>query len=272
MQIKNLIIIAYLLKCLLLLPLNSENNSHFDINKIAFGGTYNNYELNSKDIFNTINSLSPDMFIWLGHTSDIDSTKWLGVSSSYNKSEMIRRYNNTYNSKNYKQLREKIPVLGIWDNNDFKYNNKEGILSNKEELKEAYLNFLDEPQNSKRRKEGDPINSSYSFGKGFKTFKVILPDLKFEKSAESVMSEKQWEWLDNEFLSNETFTFIGTDIQFLPFDRNAFYDAWSSKDRERLVNLIHKHKKSGVIFISSDIYCGQLLRTFCVHPSKLYYK
>ena len=254
------------------LPLNMGDNSNLEINKISFGSCYNYFGPKRMDVFSTINSLNPDMFIWLGdvvYLDDIDYKLFSGIEPTFNKTDSERRFNETFNNPDYKILREKVPVLGIWDDHDFQYNNAEGDATNKEETKDLFLNFLEENNNSIRREKENSIEASYSFGTGFKTFKVILPDLRFHKNKDSLISEEQWDWLDNELKSDETFTIIGSGIQFLPFDRNIWLEVWSPEDRERFVNLLHKNKKSGVVIISGDIHCGQLMSTYCIHPSKL---
>jgi len=68
--------------------------------------------------------------------------------------------------------------------------------------------------------------------------------------------------------SNETFTFIGSGTQILPFDR-FLTEAWYQYSRQRLFDLIGKYKKSGVIFLSGDIHSAEILRTPCVLPGLL---
>ena len=272
MKIICLIIFSFAFNTFGFLPLKMGNNSNMIINKFAFGSCYNFFGPKRMDIFKTINNNNPDMFVWLGdvtYLDDINLNLILGMSPIFNKQESERRFNETKNNNFYRVLREKVPVIGIWDDHDFEYNNAQGDASNKEITKQLFLNFLDESNDSLRRVEGNSIDASYSFGTGFKTFKIILPDLRINKNKSSLMSDSQWDWLDNELKSNETFTIIGSGIQFLPFDRNIWLEVWSPKDRERFVNLLHKNKKSGVLLISGDIHCGQLMKTYCIYPSKI---
>jgi alkaline phosphatase D len=274
MRLKQFLSVLLLIDIVRLFPLNIGDNSKLEISKIGFGSCYNYFGPKRMDIFNTINSLNPDMFIWLGdvtYLDDINLDIIIGKEPIFNKTESERRFNETFDNPGYTILREKVPVIGIWDDHDFQYNNAQGDASNKEDTKELFLNFLEENKNSIRRVKDNTIQASYSFGTGHKSFKVILPDLRFYKTKESLMTVSQWEWLENELKSDETFTIIGSGIQFLPFDRNIWLEVWSPKDREIFVNLLHKLKKSGVVFISGDIHCGQLMRTYCVHPSKYLY-
>jgi hypothetical protein len=65
--------------------------------------------------------------------------------------------------------------------------------------------------------------------------------------------------------SNETFIFVGSGTQILPFNR-ILSESWYGSSRKRLFNLISKHRKSGVILLSGDIHCAQVLKTFCTLP------
>jgi alkaline phosphatase D len=51
--------------------------------------------------------------------------------------------------------------------------------ANKDEAKEIYFDFIDEPENSPRRREGDGIYGSYFIGEN-KRVKLILLDLRYE--------------------------------------------------------------------------------------------
>jgi alkaline phosphatase D len=132
------------------------------------------------------------------------------------------------------------------------------------------LNFLDEPQNSIRRKIGRGIYETYTFGdkSTHRTVRVILLDVRYHKtglfeSNRDILGEEQWLWLENILKhNNETFTFISSGSQILPFDRLAT-ECWLPESRERLFSLIAKLKKSGVILLTGDIHNAQVLRTPC---------
>lgn len=81
-----------------------------------------------------------------------------------------------------------------------------------------------------------------------------------------MLGEEQWQWLEETLKkANETFIFIGSGTQILPFNRLAT-EAWYGTSRDRLFDLIGKVKKNGIILLSGDIHCAEILKTFCVHP------
>jgi hypothetical protein len=144
----------------------------------------------------------------------------------------------------------------------------------KEKIKKHYLDFLDEPLNSSRRKEGDGIYTTYSFGdpKTHKTVRFILLDVRYDKDSlyldenPDMLGSKQWLWLEETLKNaNETFIFIASGTQILPFNR-LVTESWYPLSRERLFNLIGKYKKSGVVILSGDIHMAEILKTFCTMP------
>jgi hypothetical protein len=170
-------------------------------------------------------------------------------------------------------LHKKIPTVGVWDDHDFAMNDGNGYFSHKEISKKLFLDYMDEPVDSDRRTLGKGIYTTYSFGNGYKTVRLILLDVRFNKTSymydwekSDIIGEEQWTWLEEVLNSNdETFTFISTGIQVLPFNR-IMTESWYYNSRKRLFDLIARTKKSGVVILSGDIHCAQLLKTFCTLP------
>lgn len=55
------------------------------------------------------------------------------------------------NDQCYKDFREKIPIIGVWDDHDYNINNGDINNPNKFWMQELFLDFLDEPKDSIRR-------------------------------------------------------------------------------------------------------------------------
>lgn len=243
------------------------------ISKFSFGSCFMGFNMVRTDIFESINKYDPELFVWLGdatYIDDLDLNLFLGFKPVFNREYSQMKFNLTYHENFYSILRKNKPVIGVWDDHDYEYNNGKGDSKNKEITKQLYLDFLDVPIDSNRRELGRPLYSSHSFGTGNKSFKVILLDLRWDLTSEKMMEEDQWRWLEKELNSDETFLFIGSGIQYLPFDRMLFVEKWKPACRKRLIDLIGKTKRSGVIILSGDVHFAQFQRTTCIHPSKLY--
>ncbi len=135
------------------------------------------------------------------------------------------------------------------------------------------MNFIDEPRYSERRILERGIYTTYSFGdpSSHKTVRIILLDVRFNKSSAffdtdaDVLGHDQWKWLEDIILtSNETFTFIASGTEILPFDR-MLTESWYGYSRKRLFDLLGALRKPGVILLSGDVHHGHVLKTFCVH-------
>lgn len=250
-----------------------QGTNNLTVNNFAFGSCYNTFMKEKRmDMFKTISSKQPDLFVWLGDVTYLDDFNYkllLRIAPEYSFTKAKFRYDEAYYNEYYKAFREVTPIIGIWDDHDYQHDNAIGSASDKDLTRNLFLDFLDVPPNSQRRLAGKGIYSSYSFGSGYKSFKIILPDLRYDKTVNQMMGEDQWEWLEKELDSKETFVFIGSGIQFIPVNRCFGYNVqefWYIKDRDRLVSLIGKMKRSGVIILSGDVHYGQILKTKCIHP------
>lgn len=147
----------------------------------------------------------------------------------------------------------------------------------KDQIKELYLDFLDEPEHSERRVPNRGIYTSYSFGVSHKTVRIILLDVRYHKQSyfydtdPDVLGEEQWIWLENTLKeNNETFTFIVSGTQVLPFSW-ILSETWFTKSRNKLFDILGKEKKSGVVLLSGDIHSAQILKTFCILPGNMWF-
>ena len=257
--------------------IKNSNQKTNDITNFAIGSCYGHWTIRREDIFKTILKLDPEMFVWTGDVAYVDNIvisviNQFIATDEFDKEFALQQYSKTYNNEYYKIFREKKPVVGIWDDHDYGLNNSNKYFKYKETTKKIFLDFVEEPKNSIRRTPDKPIYASYSFGSGYKTFKIILLDVRYSKTNENdenadMLGEDQWKWFENELkIGDETFTFIvsGTNIlapRIIP-------EVWFMPSRRRLFDLIGKYKKSGVILSSGDVHFGEIMKTFCIHPSK----
>lgn len=176
----------------------------------------------------------------------------------------------------YKRLWESIPTFGVWDDHDYALNDGNGHFKHKEKAKKLFLDFIDEPLDSERRQLGKGIYTTYVFGDpaSHKTVRFILLDVRYNKSSlvfdenADILGEEQWQWFEDVLKnSDETFTFIVSGTQVLPFNR-LNTETWYGSSRQRLFDLIGRLKKPGVVLLSGDIHAAQFLQTFCVLPGK----
>lgn len=263
-------------KCIVLYCVLSTLQSYYvpsglnkSIKRLAFGSCFNGFLKKRMDIFKTILNSDPDVFVWLGDTTYVDDPGlhfFTGSQFKLNVDQAKERYNSSFNEPEYGEFRKNKPVIGIWDDHDYGTNNGNKDYHGKETIKQIFLDFLEEPKDSNRRKEGRSIHTSYTFGQGLQSVKVIIPDLRFDLTKSQMMSEDQWAWLDKELNSEETFTILISGVQFLTIYRSFWFETWHISERNRLVQLLKKHKKSGFFILSGDIHLGEFHKFECKHP------
>ena len=253
------------------------NDPSMIITNFTFGSNYYGRYLKEEDIFKTIIGHNPNLWIWLGNAVYLDKPKFNYFANSPDSKdwEFVKLlYTKVKNNKYYKQLNEKIPIIGTWGDEEYGILNGDEENNLKESFKQYYLDFLDVDTLDQRRNYVNMgLYSTYSFGTGYQTVRFILLDLKYsqssylkEENTNDMLGEEQWKWLENIFKkTKETYTFICISNQILPNDR-FIIKKWYSESRKRLFDLIGKYQRSGVIFLSGGLGFAQILKTFCPLP------
>ncbi|PWZ22950.1 hypothetical protein Zm00014a_039942 [Zea mays] len=257
------------------------------VSRIAFGSCANQSE--PQPIWNAVAGFDPQVFVWLGDNVYGDNKRpfrvfgrertvgpWKNVPRFYpsTEEELRRRYQLARAQPGYARLRERAQVLGTWDDHDYGLNDAGKELSGKVIAQRLMLDFLDEPEDSKRRKQAG-VYASYMFGPEGKRVKVILLDTRYHRdpllSDGTILGDPQWQWLERELHGPQSeITIIGSSIQVVSnlsaTTGPLFYvESWARfpRERERLFRLIDSSKRPGVLFISGDVHFGEITRFDC---------
>ena len=149
--------------------------------------------------------------------------------------------------------------MGIWDDHDYGCNNAGKNFKKKHELREIYLDFIDEPKDSDRRLErGTGIYQDYvvTSQDGVKVHFILL-DVRFDYDEEhhDRFGPQQLAWLDEKLTehSDSDVTLIGSGVQIIP-DRWFFTEAFHWPSKKVLFEMVRKHRKSGVLLLSGDVH------------------
>ncbi|AQK72214.1 Calcineurin-like metallo-phosphoesterase superfamily protein [Zea mays] len=259
---------------LLLLILSSSVRAAPDavVSRIAFGSCANQSE--PQPIWNAVAGFDPQVFVWLGDNVYGDNKRpfrvfgrertvgpWKNVPRFYpsTEEELRRRYQLARAQPGYARLRERAQVLGTWDDHDYGLNDAGKELSGKVIAQRLMLDFLDEPEDSKRRKQAG-VYASYMFGPEGKRVKVILLDTRYHRdpllSDGTILGDPQWQWLERELHGPQSeITIIGSSIQVVSnlsaTTGPLFYvESWARfpRERERLFRLIDSSKTWSAIY------------------------
>lgn len=264
------------------------------VSRIAFGSCAN--QSAPQPIWNAINQFDPHLFIWLGdniygdnkHPFKIFGKKrtigpWKNVPRFFatSKEEMEKKYALAKHVPGYAELRHRSKVIGTWDDHDYGLNDAGREFRGKNTNQKLLLDFLDEPEDSPRRKQAG-VYTSYIFGPPGKRIKVILLDTRYHRdplnSDGTILGEAQWKWLQKELSGRESqITIIASSIQVISnlsaTTGPLFYmESWGRfpKERKRLFEMITNSKRNGIFFISGDVHFGEITRYDCGSDYSLY--
>ena len=247
------------------------------ITNFTFGSNYYGRYLKEENIFEKILEHNSDLWIWLGNAVYLDKPEFNYFANNRESMdwELIKYlYQKAKNNEFYKKMSQKLPIIGTWGDEEYGLLNGDEENKFKEAYKQYYLDFLDTDIFDQRRNYVyTGLYSTYSFGKGYKTVRFILLDLKYNQSsylkneAYDMLGKRQWDWLENIFKNTkETYTFICIPNQLLSNDRYII-KKWYSESRKKLFDLIGKYKRNGVVFLSGGLGFAQILKTFCPLPN-----
>ena len=253
------------------------------IQRIAFGSCAMQFK--SQPIWNTIAKQKPDLFLFLGDNiyGDFDGKKPFAPTEETLK----RDWGMLANERNFKAFLKQVPVMATWDNHDYGKHNGGAEFELKEMTKTAFLDFFDEPKDSRRRKTPG-IYDAKIIGPPGKRVQIILLDTRYfkgpfikdkrskeEKQAAgltgsmgnylpnkdpnvTLLGKAQWLWLEEQLTKPAEVRLIASSTQVIP-DEKAM-DEWGNYplERQRLFNLIKKTKASGVILLSGNVHFAEI--------------
>jgi alkaline phosphatase D len=244
------------------------------ITKIAFGSCSS--EQHELPIFNNIVKHKPDLFIFLGDNIYGDTE---------NMDTLKAKYKKLADKPTYQNLKNNVPIIATWDDHDYGWNDSGKNYAFKDQSKEIFLDFFEEPDSSSRRKHPG-VYHSYDYKVGKNKLQIILLDSRtFRDSLKSyngefdqdwrfefyqkdyaphtdldaaLLGEEQWLWLEKELQKPADIRLIGSGTQF-GIEWNG-YEAWANfpHEQKRMLDLIKNTKASGVMFLTGDVHYSEI--------------
>lgn len=273
MKIRSIILFIFII--LIAISCKNENVSKTNpsTSKIAFGSCGREWQ--DLPIFNNVVSHDPDMFIFLGDNIYGDTK---------NMDTLRAKYQRLADKPSFQNLKQNVPILATWDDHDYGWNDIGRHYEYKEQSKEIFLDFFEEPKNSSRRSH-EGIYHSIFYNYGDKVLQVILldnrtfrDDLKrytdefdhdrryfynldyapYENPDSSLLGQDQWEWLEKELSKKADVRLICSGSQF-SIEYNG-YESWANfpHEQQRMVDLISKTQANGVIFLTGDVHYSEI--------------
>ncbi len=223
------------------------------IDRIAFGGA--SRQNSDQSIWKQIASNNPDIWIWVGDCIYAPQGTVEEIQQAYAIQRQV---------PSYRDFIHQTRVLGTW--NVHEYGQRPSRWDNpiRATAQKLYLDFLGEPQLSKRR-GAEGIYASYDFGSPGRNIKVILLDTRsFNRGPGSseplpLLGARQWAWLETELSrADAQFIFIVSSIPVIPTQIDAEKWADYGNEREALLMLLGNTRAFGVVLLSGGRYLGEM--------------
>jgi alkaline phosphatase D len=252
------------------------------LRRIAFGSCADQDK--PQPVWDAINALDPDLFLFLGDNIYAD-TRDMDV--------MRAKYAQLAAKPGFRRLRERTPLMAMWDDHDYGENDAGGDYPLREESRRIFCDFWGEPADSPRRSRAG-IHTAAVFGPPGRRVQLILPDLRFNRSpmvqvdrggmdykawaqrqalagqpvvgpyarnddpAASMLGEAQWQWLEEQFSVPAELRVFASSVQVLA-DFTG-WEAWGNfaRDQQRLFDLLRRTHAAGVVFVSGDMHYAEL--------------
>lgn len=230
---------------------------------IAFGSC-NRDEL-PQPAWAAVGTLAPDLWIWGGDNIYADWYQPPGterVRYTVDRKWITTRYAAQFNRPDYAAIRQKTPILGIWDDHDYGKNNAVSDYPLKEVSRDLALTFMEVPLSDPRwTREG--LYASYDFGPEGRRTRIILTDNRsFADSPKApsptLLGNEQKAWLEAQLReSTADLHVIVSGSQFVS-DQHR-WDSWGKYPEARawLLELIRETGRR-VVFISGDRHIHEI--------------
>ncbi len=229
-------------------------------------------------IWKTIKEANPQLFIMMGDNVYASKKEDKPIIDQYIKMNQIQ---------DYKDLRESIPFLAMWDDHD--YGQNDGGVDNpeKEEARRVFLNYWSYLKFTMPKDQNGAIYHSRIVGTKNRKVQIILLDTRWDRTAlvknpdynaetnteqppkinlptddknARILSETQWKWLDQELAKPANLRLIVSSIQVIANDH--YFEKWGNfpKERERLFELLKKRKAKNTIILSGDRHLASIAK------------
>ena len=254
-----------------------------EVQKIVFGSCIDQNK--AQPIWQSILAAKPDLFIFGGDNVYGSNQPW-----------QLQNLKNAYASQavqpGFAALRQGVPHVAIWDDNDMGLKNDGGVeFPHKQAAKNEFIDFWRLPADDPRRtREG--LYHAHVFGPVGKRVQVILLDTRWFRSKlritdqrdapgkeryvpdtdpqKTMLGEAQWQWLETQLKQPAEVRLIVSGVQVIVEGHG--WEGWHNfpREQEKLKQLIQKTAAKGVVLLSGDRHIGALYKSTGMQGYPLY--
>ena len=217
----------------------------------GYGGEYG--------IFRTIDSLNPDLMVWLGDNTYLREPDW------YTRTGYQHRYTHTRSTAELQPLLARTHHYAIWDDHDYGPNDSDRSWIHKELAREVFGQFWANPTLGIPQVEGG-ITTHFQY---LDTDFFLLDNRSFRTPNEqerddnrTLLGEEQLEWLiESLVFSQSPWKMVCIGGQVLnTAETFETYANLAPAERAYLLRRIEEENISGVVFLSGDRHHTELSR------------
>jgi len=206
------------------------------------------------EILNSIDSVQPDFFLWLGDNTYLREADW------NSKTGIDLRYEHTRSLKELKPLLARTPNYAIWDDHDFGPNNSDRSYPLKQHASETFRSYFPAPNRV--------------FDQGVTHFvqwadcDFFMLDNRYWRSPNrrsdldnpTILGDEQIQWLIDALANSRApFKFVVMGGQFLTTSAHGeHYINVAPDERDYLIEKLHDLQIEGVIFLSGDVHFSEM--------------
>ncbi|HAE11047.1 MAG TPA: hypothetical protein DCG39_05315 [Opitutae bacterium] len=248
------------------------------VERIAFGSCLK--QTRPQPIWESVLKANPDVFVLLGDNIYGDTRDMDKLKSKWEAFGAI---------PGFAKIRSQSRILAVWDDHDYGENDAGREYPKKAESQEAFLDFLGEPEDSRRR-QTPGIYDSLTLGPVGKRVQFILLDTRYFRTAlmrapvwekgkgpyapnqskeAGILGETQWKWLEKTLGEPAEIRILASSIQVLSTTHG--WETWGNfpRERKRLLDLLAKTGKSGIIVLSGDRHSAEISKLADPFPTPL---
>ena len=201
----------------------------------------------------TISSLKPDVFVWMGDNVYGDTEDMEKLQAKY---QVVLEH------PAYASIRATSRVTGTWDDHDYGANDAGNEFPKRAESQRLFLDFLDVPASSPRRQR-EGVYSVADYGPPGKMVRLICLDTRFFRdpvgSDGEMLGQAQWQWLEKMLTGSEAqVNVLVSSIQVLASEHR--WEKWENfpKEKKRLMELLAREDVPPVLIFSGDRHVGEI--------------
>ncbi|MDE2277097.1 MAG: alkaline phosphatase family protein [Burkholderiales bacterium] len=253
--------------------------------RLAFGSCARQNK--PQPIWRAITEVSPHLFMFIGDNLYADAESAPTLRERYAEFEKVQAL---------QQFRRSHTHLAIWDDHDYGDDDVGGDYPYKRLSQQLFCDAWGEAADSPRRTRSG-VYQAWRVASGGRVLQVLMPDLRFNRTplvtdparrqgyqalmaraaagvrepvpgwyvpnpdpAASLLGAEQWAWLEQQLAQPADLRVLVSTVQFAA--EGTGWEGWANfpLERQRLFELIRRHRAEGIVVISGDMHYGELSR------------